>query len=330
MERKMKRQFLYIAIGLCLLGNAYPAEAWWDVSHEFITQNAVASLAASPNAGALGAFFAANSSSVVLYSGMEPPSTPHTPSGPYYAPNGAYIAPSTHYIDIDSIPEWADPNTFPHDQTVLLAKYGRSAVLNWGTAPWNAADYERQLSDLMKNAKTQADWTQLLYMAGAEAHFLGDLHNPMHLATNYDGQLTGQTGLHARYEGTMLTGHEGADLVLTPDPNVTHYDSMIDVIFNGIDQDFQYNANILAADLAGDAAEGDKKYGTVYYQTLYADCKPFTQALMQDASEVIASTWYTAWVDAGSPTPVPEPVTLTLLAVGSLALLRRRRIAKVA
>jgi hypothetical protein len=320
----MKKQLLCITLGLCTLMNTPIANAWWDVGHQFITQNAVASLAASPNSGAFGAFFAANSSSLVLYSGMEPPSTPHTPSGPYYAPNGAYIAPSTHYIDIDSIPEWTEGN-FPHDQTVLLAKYGRPAVLNWGTAPWNAADYERQLSDLMKNAKTQTDWTTLLYMAGAEAHFLGDLHNPMHLATNYDGQLTGQNGLHARFEGSMLTGHLGTDLVLTPNPAaVTHYDSMSDVIFDRIGQDFPFNASILAADLAGDAAEGDKKYGTVYYQTFYADCKPFTQTVMQDASEVIASTWYTAWVDAGSPSPVPEPVTLTLLALGSLALLRRR------
>ncbi len=327
MERVMRRKLLSAIVGSCVLLSACAANAWWDVGHQFITQNAVATLAASPMSGALGVYFAAHSSSLVLYSGMEPPSTPHTPSGFYYAPNGAYIQPGTHYIDIDNYQEWSNPATFPHDQTVLLAKYGKNYVQTQGTVPWNAADYERQLSDQMRNARTQADWTNLLYMAGAEAHFLEDLHNPMHLASNYDGQKTGQDGLHARYEGNMLTGHLGTDLLLTPDSaGLTHYDSMIDVIFGRLGQDYPYNADILAADLAGDAAAGGKNYNAAYYQTFYADCKPFTQLLMQDASEVVASTWYTAWVDAGSPNPnpVPEPATMGLLVLGGLALAWRK------
>ena len=35
-------------------------------------------------------------------------------------------------------------------------------------------------------------------------HYVGDAHVPLHAVLNYDGQLTGQTGVHARWESDLV------------------------------------------------------------------------------------------------------------------------------
>jgi hypothetical protein len=37
---------------------------------------------------------------------------------------------------------------------------------------------------------------------------------------------------------------------------------------------------------------------------MWADTGAFTAILFQEGSEALASAWYTAWVDAGSPAPI--------------------------
>jgi hypothetical protein len=49
--------------------------------------------------------------------------------------------------------------------------------------------------------KLQVEW---LAIAGALGHYIGDLSQPLHCTENYDGQLTGQKGLHAFYEDTIV------------------------------------------------------------------------------------------------------------------------------
>ncbi len=57
--------------------------------------------------------------------------------------------------------------------------------------------------DLTREVKhgLQADW---LVHAGAIGHYVGDLAQPLHVTENYDGQLTGQKGLHAFYEDDVV------------------------------------------------------------------------------------------------------------------------------
>jgi hypothetical protein len=48
-------------------------------------------------------------------------------------------------------------------------------------------------------------------------HYVADMHQPLHLTRNYNGQLTGNYGIHARYEGQMiaLLGANGAGKTTT-------------------------------------------------------------------------------------------------------------------
>ena len=273
------------------------AERWWSTGHGHITEAAIGHLPQP-----LRGYFEENGSTLASWSGNEPP--------------------GQHWIDIDGYPEFFT-GTLPRQRAELEAIYGASYVASLGLGPWNACDLADQLTDQMATADTEAAWYALLHTAAQLAHYVEDLHNPLHLTLNYDGQLTGNDGIHARYEGSMINGHLG-DLTLTANPSACVYHSWLgDVLFDSFDTNFYYSYDIMAAD--DDAVLLDPRHGGTYYAALWADTGGFTHTLFQDASEMVASAWYSAWIDAGSPTPVPEPGSLMLLAGAALVAIRRRR-----
>jgi hypothetical protein len=155
---------------------------------------------------------------------------------------------------------------------------------------------------LMAAASTSTDWALVLYPAGALAHYVEDLHNPLHVTTNYNGQETGNDGIHQRYEGVMISQHLD-DLVIVPAPDAcVQYASPIDAVFADIDGAYDCVDDLMAADTA--AREIDPGYGSAYYAALWNSTGSFTQELFQAASEMVASGWFTAWVDAGQPPPI--------------------------
>jgi hypothetical protein len=255
-------------LAFILAGMAVPVHGWWDTGHEHITVGAIDHLPQP-----LRGFFQANLEEVRDRSGFEPP--------------------GRHYINIDLYPEFF-AGTFPRDVNDLIAIYGDNWVTSAGKGPWTFANYVEQLSAAMAAAQTLEDWNNLLRIAAAQAHYIEDLHNPLHLTANYDGQLTDNDGIHARYEGAMIESHLGE---LTFAPAVAQYlPSVTDFVFDGIDEHYPYVADILAAD-----DQFPQPYNTAYYDGLWAETGIFTQQLFQEASEAVASSWYTAWIDAGSP-----------------------------
>ena len=299
----MTRIYLGVAVAL-VCWSAPPAGAWWRPGHEHMSEGAVSHLPPG-----LQWFFEDNIDAVRTYSGDEPPRPPE------------------HYIDIDLYPGW--PGTpIIRDLQQAEDTYGADFVANAGTAPWAVADHTVELSDQMLAATTEQDWLDLLVTAGQLAHYIEDLHNPLHLTENYNGQNTGNYGIHARYEGYMINAYLD-QLTISPAPSACQYQaSMIDTIFDSIEGagadpgNYPFVNDIMDADdiaHAVDPSEGDDYYAALWLNTA------FTPALFQDASEMVASAWYTAWVDAGSPTPVPEPATSGLVLFGALMLLRQRR-----
>ena len=260
--------FFSLLLAFFLLGNT-PAAGWWRFGHSHITEGAIAHLPQP-----LRGFFEDNLNTVSALSASEPP--------------------GKHYIDIDVYPEFF-AGTLPHDLDDLIDLYGFAHVDQYGMGPWTFADYVETLANEMAAAADEQDWLDLLTTAAAQAHYIEDLHNPLHLTLNYNGQLTGNNGIHARYEGEMIERHPN-DLTFTQ-ANSIYLPSVIDFVFDGIDNHYPFVADILAADslYAG-------PYDETYYAGLWNETGAFTQNLFQEASEAVASSWYTAWVNAGSPT----------------------------
>lgn len=262
----LTRKVVLLLTALLASGISTNACAWWDTGHKHITVGAIEHLPLP-----LRGFFEQNLAAVRDMSGQEPP--------------------GAHYIDIDLYAEFFN-GTFPRDVNALIAIYGNSTVTSRGRGPWTFANYVQTLTAGMAAATTLQDWQALLPTAAAQAHYIEDLHNPLHLTANYNGQLTGNTGIHARYEGQMIEFH--LDELEIVDAEAIYLPSVIDYVFDGIEEHYPFVDEIMAAD---DLAP----IGANYYNVLWQETGDFTYNLFQEASVAVASSWYTAWINAGSP-----------------------------
>ncbi len=197
-----------------------------------------------------------------------------------------------HYIDIDYYAEFFD-GTLPHDFDDLVNLYDYNTVIGNGTVPWVIVQWTDSLTNLMASG----DWDSAWQIAAELGHFVADSHQPLHLTLNYNGQNTGNYGIHSRYESVMINPYLPA---LTPvDTTAAPWTDIIDSVFNYIGHVYPYVDLIMAAD---DYASGqDPDYGPEYYDLMWAQLDSITIDALDLAVVNLASVWYTAWLAAGSP-----------------------------
>jgi hypothetical protein len=206
-----------------------------------------------------------------------------------YTPGESY----KHYIDIDYYPEFF-AGTLTHDRATLEAEYGAATVLDNGVLPWAIGETVVTLTRLFQAQK----WDSAALTIADLAHYVGDANQPLHCTVNYDGQDTGNNGIHSRYESTMLGTYVGQ--LSTPVMAVTTYASAVDEAFDIITASWAGVSTILAADNTAKAASGNR-YNSTYYASLWNSTHALTQTRMDTATVVCASLVYTAWLNAGQP-----------------------------
>jgi hypothetical protein len=215
-----------------------------------------------------------------------------------------------HYIDIDDYPEFF-LGTMPHGLEDMIALYGRTRVEGNGIAPWAIeAAYDNLVFEF-----EAGNWSRAVEIAADIGHYVGDLHNPLHNTLNFDGQLTGQYGIHSRFESRMTSRYlawlapsiRTADVVPAP-PGI---------VFDWIDEVYPGVQMILAADLVARAQAGGSTDGDVYYEALWIELGPITDRWIGLATVSVASLWYSAWMEAGAP-PLPGTTVAETISVGRL------------
>ncbi|NNE09278.1 MAG: hypothetical protein HKN20_12015 [Gemmatimonadetes bacterium] len=207
-----------------------------------------------------------------------------------------------HYIDIDDYPEFF-AGTLPHTFDGMVAKYGLARVEGNGTVPWAIEDnYETLVAQFEAR-----DWPGAVATAADIGHYVADTHNPMHLTLNYNGQLTGQNGIHSRHESQMTGRHLG-ELVPAPAPgDVRRIANPREAVFDWIDDLYPGVRKILDADTnARDEARGSTS-NEAYFDVLWREVGSETTEWLRDASVNIARVWYSAWLEAGSPAMPGDP-----------------------
>ena len=211
-----------------------------------------------------------------------------------------------HYIDIDNYPVFVQTGLIPQTFDSLVARYGYSFVIDQGILPYSTII----TFDSLKNCFQRRDWDRSAYFAADLGHYVGDGHMPLHITKNYNGQMSGQTGIHSRYETTMVGKYEG-QIFYPADP--AHYiDNVGGYVFDYLYLNYQYVDSVLLADTYATSLAGSTS-SDAYYQALWAKSGGFTNQLMRHGSTALANLIYTAWVQAGSPWMFPnavdEPVT---------------------
>jgi hypothetical protein len=121
---------------------------------------------------------------------------------------------------------------------------------------------------------------------------------PLHLTRNYNGQYTGQYGIHSRYESTMI-GQYYNQIIYEGD-SLIYIENLSDYVFSIIYDNYIYVDSVLKADSIATAIAGNTT-SPLYYEKMWELTKSFTILLFKNASYKLTCLIYTAWVNAGSP-----------------------------
>ena len=162
-----------------------------------------------------------------------------------------------------------------------------------GRLPWLILEsYER-----LVEAFRSGDKTKILAESDVIAALVADLHNPLALTDNADGQKTGQHGLWVRFSVKLPEG-QGKDLKLNPD--AAHFlDDPREHVFSMINGTYVWLDNLLYQEEL--AHRGQAGYTELYYQAFAARARDILHERLSRAAGEAGSYWYTAWTKAGRP-----------------------------
>jgi hypothetical protein len=180
----------------------------------------------------------------------------------------------------------------PHTEAAMKAKYGDEAA-KAGRLPWLIGDSYARLVEAFKSG----DKGKILTESDVLSGYVADLHNPLALTENADGQKTGQHGLWVRFsvklpeamDKKLNFGGQAARLVDDPKAYVF---SMITSTYIWLDN-LLYDEDL--------ARRGQSGYTDIYYDTLIEKAGPLLKDRLVDATTDVGSYWYTAWTAAGRP-----------------------------
>jgi len=188
-------------------------------------------------------------------------------------------------------------------------KYTADTLNKYGMLPWTIASNYYYLVKAFK----AHDTVGILNASANLGHYIADAHVPLHLTQNYNGQLTGQTGLHALWESRIpeLFG----DHYNYYAGKARYIEDPLKEAFKICSSSFKSVDSVLRLErILNKTFAQDKKYEMVThgnrmvkdYSVAY--CRAYQKLLngmiarrMRQSILSVGSYWYSAWVDSGQP-----------------------------
>src|SRR5262245_56462622 len=162
---------------------------------------------------------------------------------------------ANHFVDF-GMPELG-PYPFaglPHDRDTAIEKFGVRVMDRVGYLPWREAEMFGNLRRAFEGFAKRSPYAtaDVALFAPVAAHYIQDAHQPFHASQNYDGQLTGNAGIHARFERDLVERFESR-LTIAP-PSVPPVGNPRDFAFDVLLDSYTHVDAILKAD--NDAVAG--------------------------------------------------------------------------
>jgi hypothetical protein len=191
-------------------------------------------------------------------------------------------------------------NDLPRDYGAALEKFGRSALNRLGMLPWRLSEEFGNLRRAFEGFKRESAYGpgDVVLFAPVASHYIQDAHQPLHASNNYDGQLTGNTGIHARFERDLIERFQ-ARLTVTPAPPSGTRNAR-DAGFAALLSSYQLVDPILKADR--EAIAGKDVYDDEYFETFFTKVRPILEQQLAESITATASVIIGAWEAAGKPT----------------------------
>jgi hypothetical protein len=180
----------------------------------------------------------------------------------------------------------------PQTEADLKKTFGDQAA-TVGRLPWLIRETYARLVEAFK----AGDKVRILTESDALAGLVADVHNPLALSDNFDGQKTEQHGFWVRFT-VRFPEVMGKNLKLSPEA-ARLLDDPGAHVFAMIKGSYVWLDNLLYQEEI--AKRGQSGYSGRYYQALEARAAPLLKNRLEDAATDIGSYWYSAWTAAGRP-----------------------------
>ena len=219
--------------------------------------------------------------------------------------------PPRHFIDVE---DFKTPiSSFPKTSKEAYEKYDSAFLNKAGYLPW----YMQDLTEKLTNAFKKKNKSEILFLAADLSHYIGDANQPLHTSSNYNGQLTNQKGVHALWESTLPQMFAGtytfkaeraqfiADIPAATLNIIARSHALVDTL---LAEEKEVRSRFTKDNMYKKDSSGKTVmfYNSPFFSVEYA--KEFNTALggmiqkqLLLSIHDVASFWYTAWVNAGSP-----------------------------
>jgi hypothetical protein len=271
-------------LALLLVVAPTPAFAWGAAAHRFIMGRAIELLPVE-----IKPFFERRRAELVLR--VNDPDTWRVVGWPD-DPN--------HFLDFGRAELGPYPFTaLPREHDAAVAKFGVDALRRIGLLPWREAEQYGNLRRAFESFRRRFAFAaaDTVLFAAVASHYLQDAHMPLHASNNNDGQLTGQHGIHARFESALFERYESKLTIrpAAPVPILNARDTAFDVLLAS----HQLVPALLKADR--DAAAGKKVYDAAYFDRFFANARPILEQQLARSISATAALITGAWESAGEP-----------------------------
>lgn len=183
-------------------------------------------------------------------------------------------------------------------------------VSEHGILPYHLLTMQKRLT----RAYAERDKARILKLSAEIGHYIGDAHVPLHTSKNYNGQLTGQEGIHAFWESRIpeLFAESEYDFLT----GSAHYiEDPADYFWQIVFDSHRLVPEVLETEWALRTETPEDRHFCFVDRlgaTIRAQCPDYARAYqekmegmveqrMRASIVAIASSWFTAWVDAGQP-----------------------------
>ncbi len=260
----------FLLLALAALGLARPAHAWGPATHQLVTTRAIETLPKQ-----LKPFYKDHR--------YELPSLQLEAVVPEDAPERRF--------QIDKLLAFPFPE-LPTTEAAFKAHFGEPAQ-SLGRLPWLVQEGYVRLVEAFKSG----DKTRILSESDTLAALVADLHSPLALSENADGQKTGQHGLWVRFN-TRLP--EAMERRLEVQPDAARFLDQPDrFVFDVVRESYVWLDNVLYAEAL--ARRGQAGYDSFFYEAFERHAGALLSQRLSRAAEDVGSFWYSAWTAAGRP-----------------------------
>ncbi len=223
-----------------------------------------------------------------------------------------------HFIDAEAYGNDSALWQMPMSWNAAVARYTKDTLEKYGYVPYWVMEIKERLTKAFREQNKDS----ILFYAADLGHYIGDAHVPLHTTINYDGQLTGQKGLHSLWESVvpeielssyhLYNGHK-AQYLKDPETAIWNAARGSYTLLHDVFRQEQ-EVSKLFADSAKYRVQ--TRNGREYKSYTSGFAKAYNQQLgntinqqLLSSAALIADFWYTCWVDGGRPNlkPLLEP-----------------------